>query len=99
MNSENLSERSLELILGDRNESYGTPADDFNGIALIWSGILNQKLKDEITGEDVALMMVGLKLRREAHKAKEDNIVDAHGYLHCLQWLRTGLRPARGGEQ
>ncbi len=39
------------------------------------------------------MMMAGLKLRRHAHKAKRDNIVDAHGYLLCLEWIESGKRP------
>jgi len=90
---------AIKVVTGDRQDSYGNPMADFKGTALIWTGILQHKLHAPITAEDVPLMMIGLKLRREAHRAKEDNIVDAHGYLHCLQWLRTGLRPARGYEQ
>lgn len=87
------ADKAAELVLGNRNDDYGTPHDDFVGVALIWSGILSAKLIDSITPEEVALCMAGLKLRREAHKPKADNIVDAHGYLLCLEWIRTGRRP------
>lgn len=97
--SPNLSEVALDLMLGDRNESYGNPSDDFEGIALMWSGLLNKKLYRDITPEDVGRMMVALKLRRDSFQAKDDNLIDAHGYLHCLSWIKTGLRPARGGEE
>ncbi len=87
------ADKAAELVLGNRNADYGTPHDDFVGVALIWSGILSAKLTANITAEEVALCMTGLKLRREAHKPKEDNLVDAHGYLLCLEWIRTGKRP------
>jgi hypothetical protein len=38
-------------------------------------------------------MMTALKLRREAHKPKPDNIIDAHGYLLCAEWMQTGIKP------
>jgi hypothetical protein len=87
------ADKAAELVLGNRNADYGTPHDDFVGVALIWSGILSAKLTANITAEEVALCMAGLKLRREAHKPKEDNLVDAHGYLLCLEWIRTGRQP------
>jgi hypothetical protein len=95
----NNADKAAALILGDRNDSYGTPESDFSGIALIWSGILSAKLRTNITPDEVALMMVGLKLRREAHKPKDDNLVDAHGYLLCLEWMRSGQRPVPEGTQ
>lgn len=38
-------------------------------------------------------MMVGLKLSREVHKHKADNVIDAHGYLLCYEWAVSGKRP------
>lgn len=87
------SDTAHQLVLGDRNASYGNPHEDFAGTALMWSGLLNAKLKAHITASDVALMMVALKLRRHAHKPKDDNIIDGHGYLTCLEWIEKGHRP------
>lgn len=87
------------LVLGDRNADYGDPAHDFAGVALIWSGLLGAKLRTPITASDVALMMAGLKLRRHAHRPKADNLVDAHGYLTCLEWIENCERPVPRAEQ
>lgn len=81
------------LVLGDRNADYGNPHADFAGVALIWSGLLNAKLKDRITPVEVGLMMTALKLRRHAHRPKDDNLVDAHGYLACVEWIERAERP------
>lgn len=72
---------ALSLVYGDRQGDYGTPRENFAGIARVWSGILFPVLKRDITPEEAALMMVGLKLQRQAMKHKRDNLVDAHGYL------------------
>ena len=84
-----------KLVLGDRNADYGSPRGDFEGTALGWTALLREKLAPgfALTAEDVARMMVFLKLNRDAHKAKDDNKVDAHGYLLCLEWLETGRKP------
>lgn len=87
------SDKASDLVLGSRNADYGSPAPDFSGIAHIWTGLLNTKLREPITPVEVGLMMVGLKLRRHTHKAKDDNLVDAHGYLNCVEWIETGSRP------
>lgn len=86
------------LVLGDRNAAYGNPHEDFAGTALMWTGLLNTVLKRPLTASDVALMMVALKLRRHAYKPKDDNLVDAHGYLTCLEWIERGERPAPATE-
>ena len=94
----NYADKAADCVLGDRNADYGNPHEDFAGIALMWSGLLNAKLKAHITAQEVALMMTALKLRREAHKTKADNVVDAHGYLLCLEWILKGERPAPKSE-
>lgn len=81
------------LVLGDRNAAYGNPAGDYAKVAKIWSGLLHPILKRDITPEEAILCMVGLKLAREVHAHKDDNIVDAHGYLICYEWAKTGRRP------
>lgn len=86
---------AARLVTGDRNEDYGPPSSDFEGIGLMWTGLLNSKLDPgvKITATDVALMMTALKLRRQAHRPKDDNLIDAHGYLMCIEWMQTGQRP------
>ena len=80
------------LVYGDRQGDYGTPRENYEGIAQVWSGLLHMILKRPITPEEAALMMVGLKLQRQAMKHKRDNLVDAHGYL--LVYARVKEEPS-----
>ena len=92
------ADKAAELVLGSRNADYGNPHPDFAGIALMWSGLLNTKLNAQITAVEVGLMMTALKLRRQAHKPKADNLDDAHGYLLCIEWIESGQRPVPEAE-
>lgn len=80
------------LTNGDRRDAYGDPREVFDAYGAIWTSILGPKLKPGCTidAADATLMMAGLKLCREAHKIKRDNVVDCHGYL-SLHSRVTGL--------
>lgn len=79
-------EEAVELVRGPRGDYYDTPFENFTRIGRIWSGVLHSKLRDgeQVTPEDVALCMIGVKMSREAFRHKRDNIVDMHGYLLTL---------------
>lgn len=65
------------LINGERQAQYGRPNENFKRIAVMWSSYLNT----DISAADVACMMVLLKLARQAHALKLDNLIDAAGYI------------------
>ncbi len=65
----------------DRHQKNDIPERNFSRIADIWSAILNA----HITPEQVALMMIGVKLAREAYSHQRDNLVDLIGYTLCLE--------------
>ena len=71
---------ALSLVYGNRQGDYGTPRQNYEAMAKVWSGMLHHVLKRDLTPEEVVICMAALKLQREAHKPKRDNVVDLHGY-------------------
>lgn len=89
----NIATQASTLVLGDRNDSYGGPAEDFKRVSETWSGLIRDKLKAPLTSQECIMMMIALKLCREIHKPKEDTRVDIIGYTLCLDWVETGKKP------
>jgi hypothetical protein len=83
---ENPLSEALRITAGARQDSYGSPLQDFTRTGALWTALLGLP-PGTITPEKVALMMVCLKLSREAHKHGRDNLVDAAGYINCLDML------------
>jgi len=80
MKPEDLIRLAIDLVNVDRQRDYSHPLDNFTKISKIWSAILDI----EISPEQVALCMVGVKIARETHAPKDDNIVDGVGYFLTL---------------
>lgn len=76
---------ALNIIYKDRINQYGKPEDSFKTIASFWNTYLTNKfnIKTQITTEDVAMMMVLLKIAREINEHKRDNLIDIAGYVEC----------------
>ncbi len=84
---------ALILTRGARQSDYGHPLDDFGDTAALWTVMLRRKLLEPITAEDVALCMVQVKMARQCHRPKRDNIVDGIGYLETAHMV--GVERAR----
>ena len=86
-------QEALDTINGERLDSYGEPEDSFSLIAEYWGVYITEKVTDldkkgrgpggiiMLSSKDVAIMMTLLKLARESHQHKRDNLKDAAGYL------------------
>jgi hypothetical protein len=87
--SSDILDEAHKIIYGDREETYGDPGVNLRRIANFWNSyLINKGMADdsfEITSEDVAMMMVLLKIARQQHQYKADNLVDAAGYLALVE--------------
>ena len=84
INKEEILKKAKELVIGDRNETHGDAFQNHAEIAEFWNIFLDKKLQPmaSITAEDVALMMVLLKISRhtQGEKFNLDNFIDMAGY-------------------
>lgn len=80
----NIAREAEKIIQGERREEYGPVQESFVRISELWSALLNYT----ITPQQVALLMIALKLHREANRPKADNRVDIIGYTLLLDQLQ-----------
>jgi len=62
-------------------------------MAKYWNCFLSkwESLVMDLQAKDVALMMVLLKMAREEHQGKKDNLIDAARYLGLAADMEEGL--------
>ena len=84
MTKEEILAEASRIISRDRNLSHGDAFQNHAEIAEFWNIFLDKKLKPmaNITAEDVALMMVLMKISRNSQgkKSNLDNFIDMCGY-------------------
>lgn len=68
---------AFELVNAERQDDYGSPAASLTRIASMWTAYLEQP----IDARDVAMLLALMKIAREAHNHKRDNLLDAAGYI------------------
>ncbi len=82
-----------KLVYGDRNESYGPPAHDFECTGRKWAATLSAHLGkhfDDIPPEIVSVMMMDLKTSRlGSNPTHYDSRVDVIGYALCHDRIVT----------
>jgi hypothetical protein len=80
---ENVLEEALSITSTDRRSQYGHPKVDFERTAKITSVLLDK----EITAKEIVIMLIAMKLSRNAYQYKRDTCVDIAGYARVLSIL------------
>ena len=84
MNKSEILLKAAELVNGGRQETHGDTKQNHEQIAEFWNIFLDNKLKPmaSITAQDVAVMMILLKISRstQGEKFNIDNFIDMVGY-------------------
>lgn len=78
MTSKNdILDKAKTIINGERQGTYGEAEDSFSIIAQMWTAYLRKEIKSE----DVANMMILMKVARNSSGVyKDDNWIDICGY-------------------
>ena len=88
---ETVLEEAARLVEDGGERQHGRhPAETFGRIAALWSAYLGLT----ITPRQVAMLMVLLKVGRDASQEKRDNLVDIAGYARNAE--RLGEKKALG---
>ena len=81
---ETVLEEAQRLVHGNRGADYGHPIDDYRRTGRMWGAILGL---GDIDPRLCCLMMATMKVSREVHKHKRDNLTDLAGYAECAQMI------------
>lgn len=78
---ESVLEEAARIISGQRREDYGEVGESFDRIGKYFEAVLGHP----VSGEEVALCMIGLKMARfQGGGGQRDSVVDMAGYAGCL---------------
>ena len=86
-----LAYNAHDVVTGQREADYGDKLTNFTQIAMLFQGTLATKLLPgaRITPEDVALLMMQVKIARLAKSPDhKDSILDVAGYAICYDELQ-----------
>lgn len=81
--SKSILSEAESILGGDRQNDYADPVKNFDSIAKLAS-ILNGR---DMTDIECCNVLIAVKLIRERHKHKRDNLVDLCGYAEILNRL------------
>lgn len=77
-------EEALEITSGDRRRDYDHAKPNHERIALYWNAHLEARgIEGKLTATDVVILLILLKVARQARTPKRDNWVDIAGYARC----------------
>ena len=76
----NILQEAISLVDKKRQSEYGSPIDNWTNISVVASSLIGKPL----SAEECLKVVIAMKLCRETHKHKRDNLVDCAGYLEIL---------------
>ena len=85
--SDNILIDAQRLTSHDRQETYDHPLDNHQRIADYLNIFLGDQLSWALTARQAALMQIFVKLAREQHCQKRDNLLDIAGYARCVEMI------------
>lgn len=91
----NILQEAEKIIYGDREQTYGNPGKNLSNIANLWEMYLRSKGMwnddcDGLLADDVALMMVLMKVARLANTPDHrDSLVDICGYAALVERVQN----------
>ena len=93
MQDDAVLDAALHAVNVRGEEDYGDVLRNFELIAELWTAFLQRQgvLASSIEPDDVALMMILLKVARESVQHKADNLVDIAGYAEITGRLLEHL--------
>ena len=90
--SQLLLDEAYEIISNDRNKQYGSPEENFENIASLWTTYLTaaNKVSIVISPVQVAHLMILLKIARlSTNPLHKDSGIDIAGYAACGEDCRV----------
>ena len=72
-----------DIVNGSRHTDYGSAIESFSKIASVASLICGK----DLTAADCVKVLQAVKLVRQSHKHKRDNLVDLAGYTEILNQI------------
>lgn len=102
MTRKEVLEQAIKCVCGEREQEYGSPENSFNSIARLWTIYLQSAHGNvpALMPNDVAMMMVLLKVARAASSGEhDDNYVDIAGYAACAAEIMQPYVPYHGNSR
>ena len=83
---------AYNVVHEERDPEYGPASEDFESLGIIWGTLLSRWLKKHdlpsmpnIPPRVVGNMMIALKINRDVHFPKRDNMIDVAGYAENVE--------------
>jgi len=83
---------AYNVVHETRDPQYGPAREDFEALGILWATLLNRWLRTQgeatipnIPPRVVGNLMIALKINRDVHFPKRDNMIDVAGYAENVE--------------